>query len=57
MPSVTPEMGPFPLEDTSGMKAALAVLDWLLDKGLHAEFVQWDTFRKARLVVTNISQA
>jgi hypothetical protein len=57
MPSVTPEMGPFPLEDTSGMKAALAVLDRSLDKGKHAEFVQWDTFRKARSVVTNISQA
>jgi hypothetical protein len=54
---VTPEMGPFPLADTSGMKAALAVLDRSLDKGLHAEFVQWDTFRKARSVVTNISQA
>jgi hypothetical protein len=57
MPSVTPEMGPFPLEDTSGMKAAVAVLDWSLDKGNYAEFVQRDTFRKARSVMTNISQA
>ena len=57
MPSVTPEMGPFPLEDTSGMKAALAVLDRSLNAGIHAEFVQWDTFRKARSVITNISQA
>jgi hypothetical protein len=27
MPSVTPPMGPFPLEDTSGMKVAVSVLD------------------------------
>jgi hypothetical protein len=57
MPSVTPEMGPFPLEDTSGMKVAVAVLDRSLDKGKYAAQVQWDTFRKARSVVTNISQA
>jgi hypothetical protein len=57
MPSVTPEMGPFPLRDTSGMKAAVAVLDRSLDKGIYAECVQWDTFRKARSAVTNISQA
>ncbi len=49
-------MGPFPLADTSGMKAAVAVLDRSLDKGIYAECVQWDTFRKARSVVTNISQ-
>ncbi len=57
MPSVTPAMGPFPLEDTSGMKAAVAVLDRSLDKGIYAAQVQWDTFRRARSVVTNISQA
>ena len=57
MPSVTPEMGPFPLDDTLGMKAAVAVLDRSLDPGLYAEHVQWDTFRKARSCITNISQA
>ena len=57
MPSVTPEMGPFPLEDSSGMKVAVAVLDRSLDPGIYAEFVQWDTFRKARSCVTNITQA
>jgi hypothetical protein len=57
MPSVTSAMGPFPLEDASGMKVAVAVLDRSLDKEIYAEFVQWDTFRKARSVVTNISQA
>jgi hypothetical protein len=56
MPSTTPAMGPFPLEDTSGMKAALAVLDRSLEAGIHVECVQWDTFRKARSVITNISQ-
>jgi hypothetical protein len=39
------------------MKAAVAVLDRSLDKGNYAKFVQWDTFQKARSVVTNISQA
>jgi hypothetical protein len=57
MPSVTPAMGPFPLEDSSGMKVADAVLNRSLNKGIYAEFVQWDTFRKARSVVTNILQA
>jgi hypothetical protein len=57
MPSVTPAMSPFPLEDSSEMKVAVSVLDRSLDKGIYAEFVQWDTFRKARWVVTNISQA
>jgi hypothetical protein len=56
-PSVTPAMGPFPLEDSSGMKVAVVGLDRSLDKGIYVEFVQWDTFRKARSVVTNISQA
>jgi hypothetical protein len=46
MPSMTPPMGPFPLEDTFGMKAAIAVLDRSLDKGNFAEHVQWGTFRK-----------
>jgi hypothetical protein len=50
-------MGPFPLEDTFGMKAALDVLERSLDPGKHAEFVQWDTFRKARSSITNGSQA
>jgi hypothetical protein len=35
LPLVTPEKGPFPLEeDTSGMKVAVAVLDRSLDKGI-----------------------
>lgn len=55
--SITPPLGPFPLEDVFGMKTAIMILDRSLDPGLHEEFVQWDTFRTARSAVTNISQA
>jgi hypothetical protein len=57
LPSTTPPMGPWPLNDTLGMKAALAVLDLSLDKGIYKENVQWDTFRKQISTVTNILQA
>jgi hypothetical protein len=50
-------MGPFPLADDFGMKVAMAVLDRSLDPGRYAEYVQWETFRRSRLMVTNISQA
>lgn len=55
--SITPPMGPFPLEDVVGMAVAVAVLDRSLDAGLHEEFVQWDTFRSMRSAVTNVTQA
>jgi hypothetical protein len=54
---LVPEMGPFPLEDTMGMMAAAAILDRSLDPGFHEEYVQWDTFRGARLFLTNATQA
>jgi hypothetical protein len=57
LPSNTPPMGPWPLADSVGMKAAIAVLDRLLDKGVHEDNVQWNTFRKQVSTVTNISQA
>lgn len=57
LPSATPSMGPWPLEDSVGMKAAIAVLDRSLDKGVYEDNVQWDTFRKQMSTVTNISQA
>jgi hypothetical protein len=57
MPSVTPPMGPFPLQDDFGMQAAIAILDRSMDPGKHAEFVQWETFRKARSCITNVLQA
>lgn len=55
--SITPPMGPFPLDDVFGMKGAIMILDRSLDPGIHEEFVQWDTFRTARSAITNISQA
>jgi hypothetical protein len=57
LPSTTPPMGPWPLEDSLGMKAAIAVLDRSLDKGVYEENVQWDTFRKQMSTITIISQA
>jgi hypothetical protein len=55
--SGTPPMGPFPLSGDFGMKAAMLVLDRSLDPGKYADYVQWETFRKERSAVTNISQA
>jgi hypothetical protein len=58
MPSLTPPMGPFPLEDSLGMRIAVAVLDRSLDLGTYDNFVvQWETFRRTRSAVTNIAQA
>jgi hypothetical protein len=57
LPSTPPPMGPWPLEDTIGMKAAIAVLDRSLDPGVYEANVQWDTFRKQMSTVTNTSQA
>ena len=57
MPSGTPPMGPFPLADVCGMQAAISVLDRSMDSGKYAEFVQWETFRKIRSAITNVSQA
>jgi hypothetical protein len=57
MPSITPPMGPFPLVDECGMKAAIAMLDRSLDPGRYADHVQYGTFRKVRSTITNIIQA
>jgi len=57
MTPVSPPLGPFPLEDSLGMKSAIAVLDKSLDKGLYEELVQWETFRKTRSAITNVHQA
>jgi hypothetical protein len=55
--SATPPMGPFPLSDDAGIKAAMVVLDRSLDPGKYYDYVQWETFRKARSAITNVSQA
>jgi hypothetical protein len=57
MPSITPPVGPFPLRDECGMKAAIALLDRSLDPGRHAEHVQYGTFKKVSSIITNIIQA
>jgi hypothetical protein len=54
---MAPPMGPLPLEDVSGMRFAIAILDRSLCPGQNEEYVQWGTFRKTRSTVTNISQA
>lgn len=56
-PSLTPPMGPFPLRDDWGMKTAIAILDRSFDPGRYEATVQFETFRKLRASVTNISQA
>jgi hypothetical protein len=57
MPSIIPPMGPFPLRDKCGMKAAIALLDRSLDSGRHADYVWYGTFRKVTSTITNIIQA
>jgi hypothetical protein len=57
MPPMCPPMGPMPLEDSNGMEIAAGILNRSLNKGRYAEHVQYETFRKARSAVTNVSQA
>ena len=51
--SATGPMGPFPLEDVLGMKAALVLLDRTLDVGRYEPRVQHNTFRKAGTAQAN----
>jgi hypothetical protein len=50
-------MGPFPLGDYVGMGIACAILDRSLRPGRNDVFVQYDTVRKTRSVMTNAAQA
>eukprot|EP00980_Cylindrotheca_fusiformis_P031013 scaffold25703_cov171-Cylindrotheca_fusiformis.AAC.2 len=52
--SMSPAMGPFPLEDTFGMKAAYAVLRRSLDPGKTEDTVQFATARKMRSTFSNV---
>jgi len=56
-PSLAPHMGPFPLEDSWGMKIAVAILDRSFNPGLYEATVQFETFQKLRAALTNVSQA
>jgi hypothetical protein len=56
--TLSPSLGPFPLEDSLGMRAALAVLVRSQDKtGRTEEYVQPDTYRKAQTFLTNMHRA
>ena len=55
--SVSPALGPFPLSDTFGMKAAVCMLRRSLDKGRTEEHVQFRTARKLRSAFSNAYHA
>jgi hypothetical protein len=55
--SVSPPMGPFPLEDTFGMKVACALLKRSLDPGKWEEHVQFATARRIRSAYSNVFHA
>jgi hypothetical protein len=52
-----PRMGPYPLEDTFGMKAACVMLIKSLDTGKYSATVQFSTMRKMRSTFSNIYHA
>ena len=55
--SVTPLLGPFPVEDSLGIITAVVILDCSLDPGEYVENVQCATFRRSISIITNLSQA
>jgi len=50
---VVPDLGPFPLEDSVGMKLAMAMVLKSLDPGINAATVQFDTVRQFRSAFSN----
>lgn len=55
--SVSPELGPFPLEDTFGMLAAVCLLRRSLDPGRTEALIQFSTARKLRSAYSNVYHA
>ena len=56
--SVSPPMGPYPLEDALGMMAALMVLERSQQKtGKTEVYVQPGTYQRAQAALTNVSRA
>ena len=55
--SATLPMGPFPMEDSWGMRAAVTILDRSLDKCAYLDCAQCATFRRGMSAITNITQA
>lgn len=50
-------MGPFPLEDSFGMAAAIVILQLSLNPGKHDKNVQFGTIRKFRSAYSNVYHA
>jgi hypothetical protein len=48
-----PPLGPFPVEDTQGMRFAVGVLLRSLDPGKNEKYVQYGTSRKMRSAISN----
>ena len=57
IPSFTPPMGPFPLEDVQGMSTAVVILRRSLEKGKYEDKVQPNTFRKPQSTISNVTRA
>ena len=57
MKAVTPAMGPFPLEDTFGMRIAVCLLKRSLDPGRNEKHIQFSTARKLRSAFSNAYHA
>jgi hypothetical protein len=55
--SFSDPIGPWPLRDVMGMRAAVAVLQRSLAPGLYAATVQFETIRKTRSTLTVLHQA
>jgi hypothetical protein len=52
--SISPQLGPFPLEDTFGMKIAMVLLKRSLDPGKNEKHIQFSTARKIRSAFSNV---
>ena len=55
--SVTPAMGPFPLEDTFGMATAVCLLHRSSDPGRNEKTIQFSTAKKFRSAYSNAYHA
>lgn len=56
-PITFPRLGPYAVRDVVGIGLAVDVLMQSLDKGRNSKFIQFDTFRGARLCYLSLYQA
>jgi hypothetical protein len=54
MDFMSPPLGPFPIDDTFGMKAACVLFQRSLDPGKTERFIQFSTARKIRSAYSNV---